>query len=71
MVNKKEEKKKSAKTAKKTQEAKFAKEQLITSKRFSLSEQSFLEVVLKDDMEYTIKEARDALSAQFKRKVDK
>ena len=69
----KEEKKviKKASVKKKPTEAKYEKDQLVNAKQFTVGEKSFLEVLLKDDKQYTINEAQELLSAQLKRKVDK
>lgn len=52
-------------------DAQFEKEQIVQSKHFKLSEKSFLEVLLKDDEKYSLKEARKLLDAQLIRKVEK
>ena len=69
----KEEKKviKKAPAKKQPAEAKYEKDQLVNAKQFTVGEKSFLEVLLKDDKQYTINEAQELLSAQLKRKVDK
>lgn len=69
----KEEKKviKKAPVKKQPAEAKYEKDQLVNAKQFTVGEKSFLEVLLKDDKQYTINEAQELLSAQLKRKVDK
>ena len=41
---------------------KFKKAQLLASKQFEREEKYFLEAILHEDQEYTIKEAQDALS---------
>jgi len=62
---------KKAPVKKQPAEARYEKDQLVNAKQFTLGEKSFLEVLLKDDETYTIKEAQELLSAQLKRKVDK
>lgn len=50
------------KTAVKKAPRKFKKAQLLVSKQFEREEKYFLEAILHEDQEYTIKEAQDALS---------
>ena len=71
MVKEEKQVVKKAPAKKQPAEAKYEKDQLVNAKQFTLGEKSFLEVLLKDDETYTIKEAQEALSAQLKRKVDK
>ena len=71
MVKEEKQVVKKAPTKKRPAEAKYEKDQLVNAKQFTLGEKSFLEVLLKNDETYTIKEAQEILSAQLKRKVDK
>ena len=71
MVKEEKQVVKKAPAKKQLAEAKYEKDQLVNAKQFTPGEKSFLEVLLKDDETYTIKEAQEILSAQLKRKVDK
>lgn len=53
------------------EETKFSKQQLVRAKRYSVSEQSFLEVLLEDGKNYSFKDAEALLAEQLKRKVEK
>lgn len=71
MTSETKEKKVEKKTPMKQEEPKFSKQQLVRAKRYSMSEQSFLEVLLEDGKEYSLKDAETLLTKQLQRKVEK
>ena len=50
-------------------ESKFTKEQLLKSKQFEQEERYLLEVLLEENKTYTMKEVKELLKKEKKRKV--
>lgn len=71
MISETKEKKVDKKAPMEQEETKFSKQQLVRAKRYSVSEQSFLEVLLEDGKNYSFKDAEALLAEQLKRKVEK
>lgn len=56
-------------TVEKPKETTYTKASLKQAKQFTVIERDFLDVVLQDGKEYTIKEAQEALDAYLKKGV--
>lgn len=53
----------------KSEESMFSKEQILTSKQFTLIEKDFLGVMLEDQKSYSITQVKELLEKEFKRVV--
>ena len=53
----------------KGEESVFNKEQILTSKQFSLIEKDFLEVILNSEKTYSVTQVKELLKKEFERAV--